>query len=79
MEAFATSLQAAGALAVAIGLFLALPLAWAVLALGTLAVVGGTALEVAHRPRQVPGPPVMTREEQRIHSLADRAAHASGR
>jgi hypothetical protein len=79
VEAFAGVLQGAGALAVAIGLFLALPLAWAVLALGALAVLGGTALEVAHRPRTVPGPPTMSREQQRLHSLADRAAHASGR
>lgn len=52
------SLQAAGALVLGVGLFLALPLGVALLALGGLTVAGGVVLEVGHRPRQVPAPVV---------------------
>lgn len=79
MEAFAGVLQAAGAVGLAVGLFVVLPWGVALAIVSTLVLAGGTALEIGHRPRQVPAHPAMTREEQRIHSLADRAAHASGR
>jgi 1,4-dihydroxy-2-naphthoate octaprenyltransferase len=58
MGLMAAILQVTGALALVVGLILALPVAWAVLAIGALTVVGGTVLEVGRRPRHVvvPGP-----------------------
>ena len=55
MELLAASLQIMGAAALIVGVVLALPLAWALLAVGGLAVAGGTLLEIGHRPRVVPG------------------------
>src|SRR4029079_6948127 len=50
------------------------------LVLGVLAAVAGVALEIGARPRQVVAPArPMTPEERRAHSLADLAAHQSGR
>jgi 1,4-dihydroxy-2-naphthoate octaprenyltransferase len=58
MGLMAAILQVTGALALVVGLILALPVAWAVLAIGALTVAGGTVLEVGRRPRRVvaPGP-----------------------
>ena len=79
MEAFAGILQAAGAVGLAVGLFVVLPWGVALAIVSTLALAIGTALEIGHRPRQVAGSAPLSREQQRAHSLADRAAHASGR
>lgn len=79
MEAFAAILQAAGAVGLAIGLFVVLPWGIALAIVSTLALAGGTALEIANRPRTVHAHPALTADERRAHSLADRAAHASSR
>jgi hypothetical protein len=79
MEAFAAILQAAGAVGLAIGLFVVLPWGIALAIVSTLALAGGTALEIANRPRTVHSHPALTADERRAHSLADRAAHASSR
>lgn len=76
---FAGALQALGAAAVAVGLFATCTWPVAVLVLGVLAVAGGTVLEIGKRPRTVLGPAATTPEQRRVHSLADRAANASGR
>ena len=76
---FAAVLQAAGAVGLAVGLFVVLPWGVALAIVSTLALAGGTALEIGGRPRQVATPAPPTLAEQRAHSLADRAAHASGR
>lgn len=50
-----TGVQLLGGLAVAVALFGLLPLWWAVLAVGALAVVGGTAAEhIARRAHSAP-------------------------
>lgn len=74
---FPVTLQVLGGLAVAVGLFLALSPGLALAVCGGLAVVGGTVLEVAQHPRTVARP--LTAHERTVHSLADRAAHASER
>ena len=80
VERFAEGLQGLGALAVAVGLFAWLAWPIALLVLGVLAAVAGVALEIGARPRQVVAPArPMTSEERRAHSLADLAAHQSGR
>lgn len=79
MEAFAGILQAVGAVGLAIGLFVVLPWGIALAIVSTLALAGGTALEIANRPRTVHSHPALTAEQRRAHSLADRAAHASSR
>lgn len=79
MERTAYALQVLGGIAVAVGLFAALRWELAVLILGALVAATGTVLEIGVRPRVAPAPRPPTREEQLAHSLADRAAHASGR
>lgn len=79
MGRLAIALQGIGGLAVAVGLFLAFSPGVALAVVGVLAVASGTVLEVAHHPRVLPAPRPPTRDEQRAHSLADRAAHASER
>jgi hypothetical protein len=56
VELLAATLQIMGAAALIIGVVLALPLAWALLAVGGLAVAGGMVLEIGHRPRKVIAP-----------------------
>ena len=80
VERFAEGLQGLGALAVTVGLFAALAWPVALVVVGVLAAVAGVALEIGTRPRQVAAPArPMTPEERRAHSLADLAAHQSGR
>jgi hypothetical protein len=74
----ALAMQGLGGLAVGLGLFAALRWELAVLIVGVLVLAVGTVLEVAHHPR-VRTVAVPTLAEQRAHSLADRAQHASGR
>jgi hypothetical protein len=74
----ALALQVLGGLAVVLGLFAALRWELAVLVVGGLVLAVGTVLEVAHHPR-VRAVAVPSLAEQRAHSLADRAQHASGR
>lgn len=76
-RAFAAACQACGAVAVVIGLFAALSWPLALVICGTLAVAAGTVLEVGARPRAVPAPP--SAAQRRAASLADLAAHTSGR
>lgn len=79
MERFAELLQAAGAVGFAVGLFVVLPWGLALAIVGGLALAGGTALEVGHRPRVLPAPSTMTAAERHAHSLDDMRQHASGR
>ena len=74
----AGSLQALGAFGLAVGLFLALPLGWALLTVGALACVGGVVLEIGQRPRQVVAPVV---EHPTAHAWmrGPRAGEQSGR
>jgi hypothetical protein len=76
---FAAVLQALGAVGLAVGLFVVLPWGIALAIVSTLALAGGTVLEIGKRPRAVLGPAATTPEQRRVHSLADRAANASGR
>jgi hypothetical protein len=78
VERMALALQVLGGLAVVLGLFAALRWELAVLIVGILVLAVGTVLEVAHHPR-VHTMAVPSLAEQRAHSLADRAQHASGR
>ncbi len=73
----AGTLQVLGGLAVVVGLFLALDPGAALAVCGGLAVACGTVLEVARHPRVVARP--LSAHERTVHSLADRAAHASER
>jgi hypothetical protein len=80
VERFAEGLQGLGALAVTVGLFAALAWPIALVVVGVLAAVTGVALEIGARPRQVAAAPrPLTAEERRAASLADLAAHQSGR
>jgi len=80
VEQVAGIMQAAGAVGLAVGLFVILPWGLALAIVGALALAGGTALEIGARPRQVAAPPrPLTVEERRAASLADLATHQSGR
>jgi TM2 domain-containing membrane protein YozV len=79
VERFAEGLQGLGGLAVTVGLFAWLAWPVALLVLGVLAVACGVVLEIGTRPRTVAGVPPLTAEQRRAHSLADLAAHQSGR
>lgn len=76
---FAAALQALGAVGLAVGLFVVLPWGIALAIVSTLALAGGTVLEIGKRPRKLVGVPAATPEQRRAASLADRAQHASGR
>jgi len=72
----AAILQIMGAAALIVGAVLALPLAWALLAIGGLAVGGGVILEIGYRPRKVIVP---TPADRRAALLDDYRNTASGR
>ena len=73
---FAIALQALGATAVAVGLFLALSPGIALACLGVLALAGGTVLEIGHKPRPVVAP---SPADRRAALLDDYRNTASGR
>lgn len=76
---FAAALQGIGALAVIIGLFLVLSPGVALAAVGVLAVVGGTVIEVGLHPRTAHPYPAMTASERRAHLVDDYRRTASER
>lgn len=79
MGQIAGVLQALGAVGLAVGLFVILPWGLALAIVSALALVGGTALEVGARPRQVAVPAEPNAAQRRAHLLGDYAHTASER